>query len=107
MCDIWLAQVALPSVQLTIQWTSIWRDQMIFLACILFVIADYVMTPQRTVSFKCLAIHVHMRAQRMKSQKANSLENRNVVWIGKIKPKLPFALFSGWRFFQWIAQIKY
>ena len=79
MCDIWLAQVVLPSVQLTIRWTSIWRDQMIFLACILFVIADYVMTPQRTVSFKCLAIHVHMRAQRMKRQKANTLENRNVV----------------------------
>ena len=64
MCDIWLAQVALPSVQLTIQWTSIWRDQMIFLACIFcFVIADCVMNPQRTVSFKCLAIQVHMRAQ--------------------------------------------
>ena len=46
MCDIWLTKVALPSVQLTIQWTSIWRDQMIFLACIFFVIADYVMNPQ-------------------------------------------------------------
>ena len=46
MCDIWLTQVALPSVQLTSQWTSIWRDQTIFLACIFFVIADYVMNPQ-------------------------------------------------------------
>ena len=31
----------------------------------------------------------------------------NVVWIGKIKPKRPFALFTGWRFFQSIALIKY
>ena len=84
MCDIWLAQVALPSVQLTIQWTSIRRDQMILLACMFcFVIADYVMNPQRTVSFKCLAIHVHMRTQRMKRQKANSLENITWSELGK------------------------
>ena len=84
MCDIWLAQVALPGGQLTIQWTSTWRNQWIFLACMFcFLIADYVMNPQKTVRFKCLAIHVHMRAQQMKRRKANSLENMTWSELGK------------------------
>ena len=57
---------------------------MVLLACMFcFVFVDYVMNPQRTVSFKCLAIHVHMRAQRMKRQKANSLGNMTWSELGK------------------------
>ena len=68
---IWFGKFAPRGFGFVKQWTFSAR-----MFC--FPIADNIMLPRRTVSFKSRAFHLHMRAWLTERQKANSLEN--ITW---------------------------